>query len=124
MNHRYSSQEQTERHLRLWLYLLPIVGVIPAIWTLYNNKSNSEADFSTNREQQKASRLSITLLLGWLGSYSLLSFGASQASEILAFRLLYTNALITTGYFIVCIVLMSRLRTGGFRLSDNTIISK
>ncbi len=119
MNHRYSSQEQIERYLQLWLYLLPIVGVIPAVWTLYRNKSNSEADPSSNREQQKASRLSITLVLGWLGSYSLLSFGASQASEVLAFRLLYTNALITTGYFIACTILMSRLRTGRLPLSDN-----
>ena len=104
MNSKYADNLAIEKHLKLWLYLLPIVGVIPAIWTLGKNKGD--------KQQQKASRVSIILLLVWLGSYCSLSLGAGQASDLLAFRLLYTNALITTGYFLTCILLMLRLSKG------------
>lgn len=104
MNNKYSANSQIERYLKLWLYLLPIVGIIPAMWTLYRGKGN--------KEQQQASRISIILMLVWLGSYCCLSLGVERASELLAFRLLYTNALITTGYFLTCTLLMLRLGKG------------
>ena len=104
MNNQYSVREKSDRHLQLWLYLLPIVGVIPSIWTLYRDKGRVE--------QQKASRLSITLALTWIGLYVLLSLSAERASEILAFRLLYTNALLTTGYFLSCTIWMLGLKKG------------
>ncbi len=104
MNNKYSVNFQIERHLRLWPYFLPVVGIIPAGWTLYRNKGN--------KEQQKASRISMLLMLLWLSSYCGLSFGAVQTSELLAFRLLYTNALFTTGYFVICTFLMLRLGKG------------
>lgn len=104
MNNKYIVNSQIERYLKLWLYLLPIVGIIPSVWTLYRGKGN--------REQQKASRISIILMLLWLGSYCCLSLGAEQASDLLAFRLLYTNALLTTGYFLTCTFLMLRLSKG------------
>ena len=104
MNNKYSVNSQIERHLKLWIYFLPVVGIIPAVWTLYRNKGN--------REQQKASRISIILMLFWLSSYCCLSLSAEQASELLAFRLLYTNALFTTGYFVTCTFLMLRLGKG------------
>ncbi len=99
MNEQQSSQE---RQLRLWIYFLPVVGLLPSCWTLATGKGD--------RHQQNASRLSITLILIWLGAYCTLSVGATQASEIVAFRLLYTNALLTTGYFLLCFVLLLRLR--------------
>lgn len=89
---------------QLAIYLLPVVGVLPALWTLYRTSANSE--------QKKASRLSIMLLLLWLISYISLFMGAGQASDIFAFRLLYTNALLTTGYFVICFGLMFRLQQG------------
>jgi hypothetical protein len=93
-----------ERHLQLWLYLLPVVGIIPALWTI--SRKNKE------REAQKASRLSLILTLSWLIIYLLLNLSAIQASELLAFRLLYLNALLTSGYFLTCLVLMLRLMKG------------
>lgn len=101
MNSKYADNLTKEKYLKLWVYLLPIVGAIPAIWTLGKNQGD--------KQQQKVSRISIILLLVWLGSYCSLSLGAGQASDILAFRLLYTNALITTGYFLTCTLLMLRL---------------
>ncbi|MBE9042832.1 hypothetical protein IQ255_00175 [Pleurocapsales cyanobacterium LEGE 10410] len=108
MNRQSQLQRRTEQHLKLWIYLLPVVGVIPAVWTLY--RQNNIADNSSkDRERQKISRFSINLLLVWLSCYSLCSLGAANASEITSFRLLYANAIITTGYFITCTFLMTRL---------------
>lgn len=104
MNERQSSQEKKEHQLQLWIYFLPLVGLLPSCWTLATGKGD--------RQQQNASRLAITLVLIWLGTYSTLSLGATQASEIVAFRLLYTNALLTTGYFLLCIFLLLRLGGG------------
>lgn len=104
MNERQSSQEKKDYQLKLWIYFLPLVGLLPSCWTLAKGKGD--------RQQQNASRLSITLVLIWLGAYSTLSIGATQASEIVAFRLLYTNALLTTGYFLLCIFLLLRLGRG------------
>lgn len=99
----------TEQHL-LRIYFLPVVGIVPAIWTLY--RANSSADLqqkpSNLRRRQKASRTAINLSLVWLSSYVLFSWGAGNASEILAFRMLYANAIITTGYFVACTYLMFR----------------
>lgn len=97
-------QFSQDRQLRLWIYFLPVVGLLPACWTLATGKGD--------RHQQNASRLSITLILLWLGAYSILFIGATNASEIVAFRLLYTNALLTTGYFLLCFVFLLRLRYG------------
>lgn len=101
MNNKYSVNSQIERHLKLWIYFLPVVGIIPSVWTLYRDKGN--------REQQKASRIAIILIILWLSSYCCLSLGSEGTSELLRFRLLYTNALFTTGYFVTCTLLMLRL---------------
>ena len=100
------------RQLLLWIYLLPVVGVVPAIWTLYRstpkNSVTVHSDLVELRQRQKVSRLSVNLALIWLSCYCLFSFGAARVSGIESFRLLYTNALITTGYFLACTFLMLR----------------
>ncbi|BAZ46262.1 hypothetical protein NIES4102_32920 [Chondrocystis sp. NIES-4102] len=105
MNHQSSPPMQTARHLQLWIYLLPVIGIIPALKTLYFTPN----DQITTQDQKKASRLAISLALIWLSSYTLLSLGAANNVGIISFRLLYTNALITTGYFVCCTYLMLRL---------------
>lgn len=109
-------EDRKLQNRELWIYLLPVVGVIPSLWTLSRDRANTE--------QKKASRLSIMLLLLWILAYISLFMGADRASEILAFRLLYTNALLTTGYFLICIGLMFRLQQGKkpyFLLTNFTI---
>lgn len=101
MNNRDYRPIYTPRHHKLWIYFLPVVGIVPAVWTLYRKKGD--------RESQKASRVSLNLVLIWLCSYSLLSLGATNASGIMSFRLLYANAILTTTYFVACTVMMSRL---------------
>lgn len=98
--------------LQLWIYLLPVLGVVPAIWSLYRStqlKSNVMQSERTLLQQRKVSRLSINLAFTWLSCYCLLSLGAANVSGIESFRLLYTNALITTGYFLACIFFMFRV---------------
>ena len=112
-------QKQTEKHLQLWIYFLPLVGIIPAIWTLYHTKdrrgsaiesqNNPLEDHSALQQQLKASRLSINLTLAWLCFYVLFSCGSATETEIISFRFLYANAITTTGYFVACTFLMSRL---------------
>ncbi|MDJ0688636.1 MAG: hypothetical protein QNJ41_09005 [Xenococcaceae cyanobacterium MO_188.B32] len=102
MNKDNSDSEKKARQLQLGIYYLPIVGIIPSLWTLSRNRGD--------RQHQKASRLSIKLTMIWLCSYSLLFIGSHQTSELLNLRLLYTNALVTTGYFLICLVLILRLR--------------
>ena len=104
MNNLSSETDKKAQQLQLWIYLLPILGIVPSLWTLYRGKAS--------QQEQKTSRLSLILVLSWLIAYISLSFSANQTSDILAFRLLYTNALVTTGYFLVCIGLMFRLLRG------------
>lgn len=109
MNNRFSHPQKLERHLKLWIYLLPIVGTIPAVWTLYRTTKNDQTSLDEYREQKKASHLSLKLSLVWLILYSSLSLGAASASEIMSFRLLYANAILTTAYFVTCTAMMTRL---------------
>ncbi len=104
MNHKNFLLKKSDKQSQLWLYLLPIVGIVPACWTLYRGTGNLE--------QQKTSRLSLILAFFWLTAYISLFLGAAQGSEMLTFRLLYANTLVTSGYFLICLSLMFRLRTG------------
>lgn len=88
------------QRLQLFVYLVPVLGFFPAIWTLYRRQGT--------REQQAVSRLSVTLACGWLLGYILLSTG-SQTSELLTIRLLFLNTLLTSGYFLISIGLMMRV---------------
>jgi hypothetical protein len=93
-------ENQDLKRLQLFVYLVPVIGFLPALWTLYRRQGT--------REQQAVSRLSVTLALGWLLGYILLSAGA-QTSEFWTLRLLFLNSLLTSGYFLVSIGLMVRL---------------
>lgn len=86
--------------LQLFIYLMPIIGFFPALWTLYSRQGT--------REQKAVSRLSVTLAFSWLLGYILLSAG-SQTSEFWSLRLLFINSLLTSGYFLVSIALMVRV---------------
>lgn len=87
-------------HLGLFFYAIPIFGFFPALWTLYRG--------SSDRESQAASRLAVTLALGWLIGYVLLETGA-RSTELLTIPLLLTSSLLTSSYFVVNIWLMVRL---------------
>jgi len=90
---------------QLALYLMPIVGTIPALWTLSRGQGTPQ--------QRSLSRLSILLALSWLIAYSLLGIGSNMtASAVWSVRFLYLDALITSGYFLSCLALLIRLGRG------------
>ena len=106
-------ENQDVKRLRSLLYLIPIVGFLPAVWTLYSRKGD--------RQQQNLSRLAVTLTFGWLVGYVLLGAGA-QVSESLDLPLLIASSLLTSGYFGLNVWLIAQvLRSKPVRLP---IISK
>lgn len=100
------------KHLELFIYLIPIIGFFPSLWTLYRHGNQKASDSLPYQSQQlNTSRLSVTLAGCWLLGYILLGFGA-ETSEFLALRLLVLNTLLTSGYFLVSILLIIRLASG------------
>jgi hypothetical protein len=89
--------------LQISIYLIPVLGFFPALWTLYRQTGG--------RSRQNASRLAVTLAMGWIIGYAMLGAGA-QAEDSLALPLLVTSSLLTSGYFLVNIWLMVRLWQG------------
>jgi hypothetical protein len=87
---------------QLILYLIPIVGFFPSLWTLYQRQGS--------REQLIVSRLSITLAFIWMLGYLLLTTGA--ATDFLTLRLLILNSFLTSGYFLVSVWLIFRIIQG------------
>ena len=93
-------ENQDIKRLQLFIYLVPVVGFFPALWTLYRGQGS--------RQQKNLSRLVVTLAMGWLLGYVLLGAGAN-ASESLSLPLLITSSLFTSGYFLVNLWLMVQL---------------
>lgn len=108
------SDNRDLKHLKLFFYLIPILGFFPSLWTLYHHSNQSrgagEQECPQDREQLALSRLSVTLSGCWLLGYFLLGIGAE--SEFFKLRFLMLNTLLTSGYFLVSIWLMFRLSSG------------
>lgn len=100
MNNPDRLKEENLKRLQMFIYLVPVVGFFPALWTLYRSKGD--------RELLNASRLTVTLAGGWLLGYLLLGAGAT-AFDGISLQLLIMASLLTSGYFVVNIVLMVRL---------------
>jgi hypothetical protein len=100
----YSHPEDTATSKRLLLlYLIPVIGFFPSLWTLYRRQGS--------REQLAASRLSITLGFTWMLGYLLLATGAAT-SDFFTLRLLILNSFLTSGYFLVSVWLIFRVIQG------------
>lgn len=93
--------EDRIKQLRLYLYLLPVIGFFPALWQLYRRQGD--------RREQQVSRLAVTLMLGWLLTYLGLGWGAENLGGTNAFRVMFFNSLWTSGYFLTCVFLMIRV---------------
>ncbi|MBE9203510.1 hypothetical protein IQ218_08670 [Synechocystis salina LEGE 06099] len=95
--------------LQLCLYLLPVVGILPSLWQLRQPDQPGWADNEHYRQRRRLSHRSLQLTLGWLCLYLLLWGTGQGAGELAGFRLMYLNSLITTGYFLVCLLWMGRI---------------
>ncbi|EKQ67935.1 hypothetical protein OsccyDRAFT_4234 [Leptolyngbyaceae cyanobacterium JSC-12] len=93
-------ENQDIKHLKQFLYLMPVVGFFPALWTLYYR--------SGTRQEKDLSRVVVTLTLGWLTGYILLGTGAELADSF-SLPLLISSSLLTSGYFLINIWLMVRV---------------
>ncbi|MGL5082287.1 MAG: hypothetical protein ACRC8A_12450 [Microcoleaceae cyanobacterium] len=92
--------EQQSPSWHLFVYLVPVIGFFPALWTLYRSQGNSQ--------ERATSRLVVTLALGWLLGNLLLGLGA-QTAESAELPFLLTSSVLTTSYFISCFGLMVRV---------------
>lgn len=103
MDNSHHSEDSCTHPTQLLLYLIPVIGFFPSLWTLYRQQGS--------REQLAISRLSITLVFTWLLGYLLLATGAAT-SEFLTLRLLILNSFLTSSYFLVSIWLIVRVAKG------------
>jgi hypothetical protein len=87
--------------LKLCLYLLPVVGILPSLWQLRQPHGDSLA-----RQHRRLSQRSLQFTLAWLSVYVLLWGGAGMASDINSLRMMYLNGLLTSGYFLTCLIWM------------------
>lgn len=94
-------RESELKRLQILIYLLPVIGFFPALWTLYRQPESAE--------QRNVSRLSVTLATGWVLGYLLLGTTAQLADGSSALSLLILSSLLTSGYFLTNLWLMVRL---------------
>jgi hypothetical protein len=92
------------QQLQLSIHFIPVLGAIASLWVLNRKTSNPETE--------AVSRLGVRLTGGWLLVYGLLWFGGLQTSDLLSFRLLYLNGLLTSGYFLTCLFLIWQILQG------------
>ncbi|MGK7903099.1 MAG: hypothetical protein AB4352_17145 [Hormoscilla sp.] len=88
------------KRLQLFIYLIPVIGFFPALWTLYRRTGD--------RRQLVVSRLAVVLGLLWVVSHGLVETGASSFES---WRLpwLLSSSLLTSSYFMISFWLMVRV---------------
>jgi hypothetical protein len=94
---------QDLKRLQLYVYLVPILGFLPALWTLYRRQGTVK--------QLHLSRLAILMALLWLSGATVLT-GVSQQSDFLQLPTLLVSSLWTSGYLLLNLGLMIRLWQG------------
>lgn len=99
------------QRLATFMYLIPIVGVLPSLVALFRRQADSPASSPSIRRQLAVCRLSVLMALVWFVTYIGLNVGAdiSGLSTTTTIRLLFVNSLVTSGYFIASLWLMVRL---------------
>lgn len=103
MRSRSSDPETKLETLKLVIYLVPVFGFFPSMWSLYFKQGS--------QRETTVSKTAVTLALAWVVLYVLTTAG-SQASDLASTRLLITSLLATTGYFVTNLWLMVRLLQG------------
>jgi hypothetical protein len=103
MQPRHADPETKLETLKLVIYLVPIFGFFPSLWSLYLKQGS--------RREKAVSRTAVSLALVWVMVY-LTTVAGAQASDVMSTRLLVTSLLMTTGYFLTSFGLMVRLLQG------------
>jgi len=87
------------QRLKLYFYLLPIVGFFPALYTLYRHAGS--------QQERNFCRQVVVVSLIWLSGYGGLGAASTVESlESLHLPLLIASSLLTSGYFLTSFFLM------------------
>jgi hypothetical protein len=117
----YHRDPDALERLETFLYLTPVIGILPSMWAIYRRQRTSR--------QLAVCRLSILLAFVWLSIYLSLNVGADlSGASAFGLRLLFLNSLATSGYFLTSLWIMmllwqkKSLRLPGFSaLAERTI---
>jgi len=98
-----SESEDNLQRLRTLINLVPVVGIVPSLWTLYRSDPAEPI-------VQNASRMAVVLALSWVSATVLLGAGANlPVSQLATLRLMLANGFVGTGYFLISFWLMWRV---------------
>lgn len=86
------------RRIRFYVYLLPVIGVVPAGWRLAQRQGD--------RQERMICRMAVTLGLCWLLFYLLSGTGAHNTQSL---WLWIVNTMTTSSYFLINFWLMLRV---------------
>lgn len=102
-----------QQRLRLFLYLIPLVGALPALVCLYRESSDSPPlpHQRARRQALQVSRQSVKLTLAWLVALALCNAGG-QLGESSQVTVLLLSSVLTSGYFLTNVWLMVQLGRG------------
>lgn len=102
---REAFENPTLKRALLFVYLIPVFGVVPAAWSLTRRQRD--------RKTRAVSRLAIALGLMWgLGILTLNTgfvFASENGASGAGLSLLLFNSLFTSGYFVTMLWLMVRV---------------
>ncbi|NJK29108.1 MAG: hypothetical protein HC940_02620 [Acaryochloris sp. SU_5_25] len=104
---------RTLKRLLLFIYLVPVFGVVPAIWTLTRRDRNGQRSVADHHQQREVSRVAILVGLVWfLGTLCLTSGIAlfqTENTQGMSISWLVLSSLFTSGYFLTNLGLMVRV---------------
>ncbi len=98
----------TVDRLETFFCLIPVIGLIPSLWSIYRHQSHAPEERLCYRKKLAVCRLSVLLALSWVTIYLSCNVGAdlSGTSTAIGLRLLFINSLTTSGYFVSSLWLM------------------
>ncbi len=102
-----------QKRLRLFLYLIPLVGIVPAGVNLYLQRRQSLPNPEQRRQRQdlQVSRQAVSLAMAWLLALALVNLGG-QLGETPQLGIMLFNSVLTSGYFMASCWLMLQLGRG------------
>ncbi len=106
-------ERDEQKRLRLFLYLMPLVGVVPAGVNLYlqRNQPKPNSEQRAQRQDLQVSRQAVSLAAVWLLALALVNLGG-QLGETPQLGVMLFNSVLTSGYFIANCWLMIQLGRG------------
>ena len=102
-----------QKRLRLFLYLVPLVGAVPAGVNLYlqRNQPQPSPEQRSQRQDLQVSRQAVSLATVWLLALALVNLGG-QLGETPQLGVMLFNSVLTSGYFLANCWLMIQLGRG------------